>query len=133
MFKFLKIEHTGIFSPEPEYIEVTAGEAVAEGEALVLSSGKLTKCGATTKPAYIAAGAVGASDTNRRLAAVRVTPAVVFLTEVNASPASLVKGSKVTLHTDGLCVTATTQSGVATIVDLCGAAAQGDELKVRFE
>lgn len=133
MFRFLKIENTGVYSPEPEYIEATASEAIAEGEALVLASGKLTKCGATVKPAYIAAGAVGASATDRKVAAVRVTPDMVFAAPVSASPASLIKGVKVTIHSDGLGITATTTSGVATVVDLCGAAAQGDEIHVRFE
>lgn len=43
MFRLLKIENARMNVPEPEYLEVTAAEAVAEGEALVLSGGKLTK------------------------------------------------------------------------------------------
>ena len=41
-------------------------------------------------------------------------------------------GDKVTLHTDGLQVTATTTSGVAEIVSKLSAAASGDQLVVKF-
>ena len=40
-------------------------------------------------------------------------------------------GDKVTLHTDGLQVTATTASGVAEVVGMDGTAA-GDRVRVRF-
>ncbi|MBR2616186.1 MAG: hypothetical protein IKC69_05865 [Clostridia bacterium] len=56
MFRLLKIENARMNVPEPEYLEVTANEAVEEGEALVLSAGKLTKCGAKVAPEYIAMG-----------------------------------------------------------------------------
>ena len=51
---------------------------------------------------------------------------------VTAAPTSLAVGSKVTLHTDGLQVTATTASGVVTVEDLNGAKAAGDKLVVRI-
>ena len=41
-------------------------------------------------------------------------------------------GDKVTLYADGMQVTATTSNGVITVVDLCGAAATGDEITVRI-
>lgn len=132
MFNLKKIENARINVPEPEYIDVTADEAVELGEALVLSSGKLTKCGATVTPEYIAMGSVGASDTKRVVAAARVTKDMVFEVPITAAPTSLVKGNKVTLHTDGLQVTATTTSGVVTVVDLNGATAAGDLIYVRI-
>ena len=60
MFKLSKIENARMNVPEPEYLPVTASEAVSEGEALVLSNGALTKCGATATPTYIAMGSVAA-------------------------------------------------------------------------
>ena len=41
-------------------------------------------------------------------------------------------GDKVTLHTDGMQVTATTTDGVVTVVDVNGATAAGDEIIVRI-
>ncbi len=132
MFNLIKIENGRMNVPEPEVLEVTASEAVVYGEALVLSSGKLTKCAATTAPAFIAMGAVAAAATNRKIAVCRVEKNQVYEVPVNATPTSLNVGDKVTLHTDGLQVTATTTSGVVTIVDLNGATAQGDKIIVRI-
>ena len=42
MLSRMDVGHT----PPIKYLPVTAGETVVLGEALVLSSGKLTKCGA---------------------------------------------------------------------------------------
>lgn len=132
MFNLIKIENGRMNVPEPEVLEVTASEAVVYGEALVLSSGKLTKCGATTAPAFIAMGAVSAAATNRKVAVCRVEKNQVYEVPVSATPTSLNVGDKVTLHTDGLQVTATTTNGVATIVDLNGATASGDKIIVRI-
>ena len=54
MFKLIKIENARMNVPEPVFHEVTEDEAVVMGEALVLTDGKLTKCGATVKPEFIA-------------------------------------------------------------------------------
>lgn len=132
MFKLLKIENGRMNVPEPVIHEVTAGETVAVGEALVLTSGKLTKCGATTAPQFIAMGRKKADDTNRRLAVCRVESNQVYETRITAAPTSLKEGDKVTLFTDGMQVTATTTSGVATIENLNGAKAAGDKIIVRF-
>lgn len=133
MFKLAKIENGRINVGETVVYEATASEAVSYGEALVLASGKLTKCGATAKPAYVAGCDVTADDTKRAVPCLRVTPDMVFLVPVTAAPTSLVPGSKVTLHTDGMKVTATTTGGIATVVDTNGATAAGDEILVRFE
>lgn len=132
MFKLLKIENARMNVPSPAFYEVTAGEAVTEGEALVLTSGKLTKCGATTKPEFIAMGDKGASAEDRKLAVCRVAPNQIYEVPVAAAPTSLVPGNKVTLHTDGLQVTATTTSGVITVDNLNGASAAGDTIIVRI-
>lgn len=132
MFRLLKIENARMNVPEPEYLDVTDAEAVEEGEALVLTSGKLTKCGATVTPQYIAMGVKTAVDTKRVIPVCRVEKNQVWAVPISVAPASITVGSKVTLHTDGLQVTATTTSGVVTVVDLNGATAAGDEIVVRI-
>lgn len=132
MFKLIKIENARMNVPEPEFLEVTASEAVEIGEALVLTSGKLTKCGATVAPQFIAMGIKTAADTNRTLAVCRVEKNQVYEVPVSAAPTSLVPGSKVTLDEGGLSVTATTNSGVVTVVDLNGAKSAGDKIIVRI-
>ncbi len=132
MFRLMKIENARINVPEPEYLDVTAAEAVSEGEALVLASGKLTKCGATVAPEFIAMASLSADATKRTIAVCRVEKNQVYEVPVTAAPTSLKVGDKVTLNTDGLQVTATTTSGVVTIVDLNGATAAGDKVVVRI-
>lgn len=130
MFKLLKIENGRMNVPEPVFHEVTAGETVEIGEALALASGKLTK--ATGKPEFISMGVKAAADTDRKIGVCRVEPNQVYEVPVSAAPTSLKVGDKVTLHTDGLQVTATTSNGVVTIENLNGATAAGDKLIVRI-
>lgn len=116
-------------TPPIEYRQATAEEAVVLGEALVTAaSGLLTKCGATAKPEFIA---VGPEDAQDMVPVVRVQDYQIWRTELSAAGTSLKPGSKVTLSGDGLQVTATTESGVAAIVDLEGTAV-GDGVRVRF-
>ena len=128
MFKLVKIELGRINVPEPEYLE--ASVAVSAGMALVLTSGKLAKCGATAKPTYVALGAGTIGET---VAVGRVRPDNLYDVPVTAAPTSLKAGAKVTLNTDALQVTVTTTDGVATVVDTLGATAAGDTIRVRFE
>ena len=62
---------------------------------------------------------------------VRVQDYQVWRTQLSAAGADLKPGSKVTLDADGLRVTATTESGVASIVALEGTA-EGESVRVRF-
>lgn len=114
-----------------EYHEVTTSETVALGEALVMSSGKLTKCGATAKPTYIAMQPITSAPAGSKIACVRVSPDVIYETELSAASASIAKGALYTLASNGLGITATTTSGVAEVVDWDGKAA-GDKVRVRF-
>lgn len=132
MFKLIKIENARMNVPEPVFHEVTASETVTMGEALVLASGKLTKCGATVKPEFIAMADCAADATKRLIPVARVEANQLYEVPVQAAPTSLVEGSKVTLHTDGLQVTATTTSGVVTVESLNGATAAGDIIVVRI-
>lgn len=116
-------------TPPIEYRQATAEEDVVLGEALVTAStGLLTKCGATARPEYIAAGP---QDENDMVPVIRVQDYQVWRTQLSAAGTSLKLGNKVTLETDGLRVTATTASGVAAIVAMEGTEV-GDGVRVRF-
>lgn len=132
MFKLLKIENARLNVPEPEYLDAKDGEAIAVGETLVLTAGKLTKCIGTTKPTHIAMGVKTADDADRRIPACRLEANQVYEVPVTATPTALVPGTKVTIYTDGLQVTATTTDGVATVVDVNNAKTIGDTIIVRF-
>lgn len=134
MFKLIRIENGRMNVPSPAYYEVTANEAVHEGEALVLSAGKLTKCAATTKPEFIAMGDKTATAEDRKLGVVRCAANQIYEVEVSGTtaPTSLVPGAKIKLGGDGLTVVADTTSGVITVEDLNGAAVAGDTIIVRI-
>ena len=126
MFTLRKIEGGRINVYEPLSYPVGTS-AVTEGQALVLSSGKLVK--ATGKPTFIA---LASGAANAEIAVGRVEPNQIYEVPVTAAPTSLAVGAKVTVATDGLGVTATTTDGVAEIVDLNGAIAANDTIYVRF-
>lgn len=87
----------------------------------------LAKCGAAVKPTHVVMGPKGADG---RYPAIPVLPTTVFETEITAAvPASAI-GSAVTLHTDGLTVTATTTNGVFTVSETENAA--GGRVRGRF-
>ena len=109
-----RIHHRLIGSVEPfEYLEKTAGATVQAGEALSVANGKLTKCAATAKPEYIA---MGGENRSGLVPVIRVLATTIFEVPAQADQSALGAGSKVTLHTDGLKVTATTTSGVFTLL-----------------
>lgn len=98
-------------------LPTTAGETYKYGEALVLNSGKLTKCGATTKPTYICMKEYIAPEADSEsIPVIRVNNNIVFKTINSAKLTGIEVGSKVTIYTDGLQITATPESGVAEIV-----------------
>lgn len=118
-------------TPPIEYKTATAGESYSVGEALKLSGGKVTLCGGTTKPEFVCVGpANGAGE----VPCVAVQDYMEFETTLAVAPAdsaAIGVGDKVTIHTDGMQVTATKTSGVAQIVALDGQAV-GDRVVVRF-
>lgn len=119
MFKVAKRSITDV-EPFIHNLPVTEDETYSLGEALKLTGGKLTKAGATDKPAYIAM----ASEVNENgcLTVMPVLPTTFFEVTSSATVAASLIGSAVTLGTDGLTVTATTTSGVFTIDETDGAA-----------
>lgn len=137
MFKLNKIINGRMNVPEMEYLPVTASETFTEGEALILSGGKLTKASGTTKPTYIAAKSYVAPATGaEKLPCFRVARDMVFTAPVtfSSTAVAIVLGSKVTIDSDGLGVTDVTTSGVATVVDtLSAGSTNGDLIEVIFE
>lgn len=117
--------------PSTEYLPAGAITPKA-GMALAQSSGLLAPATGTTAPVYISqmeADAALASGT--LIPVVRVDHRTIYETTLQAAGTSLKLGDKVTLHTDGLQVTATTTGGVAEIVGMDDTAA-GSKVLVRF-
>lgn len=122
MFILRKIEGGRINVFEPQILTV-GNTAVTSGQALVLSSGKLVKCGATTKPTFIALadGAIGADipvgrvETNQIYDVAAVAPGAVIGTKYQLNSTA-----------DGIATNAT-ENGVAEVV-----AVGSDFVTVRF-
>ena len=102
------------------------------GLALVMTGGNLAIATGTAKPTYLShredAAARAAGDI---IPVTRVQPDTVYETTFAVAAADVKVGNKVTIHTDGMQVTATTTNGVAEIVAMEGTAA-GDKCWVRF-
>lgn len=126
MFSIKRMD-TGLSAPF-EYLPGTDEETIVAGEALVLAAGKLTKCGVTAAPTYVSVGPVNADGI---VPVVKVQPYIEFATTLSAAGTALNLGDKVTLSDDGLQVTATTTSGVATITRIDDTAV-GGAVCVRF-
>lgn len=115
------VNRLSTFNQSIEQLLGTDGEAYTLGEALVLTNGRLTKCGATATPEFVSVKAQAAEATAvTPIAVLRVQEDMIFSTTSTATVASTLVGAKVTLHTTGGEVTATTSSGVATIVSTDG-------------
>lgn len=104
-----------------EYYQLTDGEGSTLGEALVQTSGKLTKCGATATPEFIAIATAAAATPGAVIPVIRTKDDREFEVMSTATVASTLVGSKVTIDSTGLLVTATTTSGVFEISATDGA------------
>lgn len=131
MFRLVKIKNGRINVPEMMRLPVTADETYQDGEALIISSGKATKCSATATPTHICTE-TRSTASEKDIWVYEISDGMIFETPISAAPASLVLGDKVTLHTDGASVTATKTNGVATIYDLQGASAANEKILVKF-
>jgi hypothetical protein len=108
--------------PPFEYFLLTDAEGSTAGEALVQTSGRLTKAGATATPEFIAIRTQVAEGTSvTPIPVIRVQDTFEFQTTSIATVANTLVGAKVTLHTDGASVTATTTSGVFAVSATDGA------------
>ena len=111
-----------------EYIMGTTSEDISLGEALYLSSGKLTKASGTTAPEFIAVG----SGNGVIIPVIRIMEDMEFETVFSADASDVAEGSKVTLGSDGLTATATTTSGVFAISKKLGTGASGTGVRGYF-
>lgn len=109
MFKIAKRD---IADVEPMTVLPTkSGETYTLGEALLLGADGLVKCTATKRPQFICVGV--ATDTG--LPVSPVPRSTVYEVPYAEKPTA---GTKVTLNTDALQVTATTTSGVFTVLSV---------------
>lgn len=126
MFKLIKND-TGNYPP---YEALPAGAGTySVGQALAFSSGVLVSATGTTAPEYISQES-GAKAANDLITCIRVSPSMTFKTALGAA-GTLTPGTKYTIHTDGLTVTATSTSGVFEAIRAEGAAI-GDAVYGRF-
>lgn len=116
------VKHGPMNQPPIEYRLLTDTEGSTIGELFVETSGRLTKCGATATPEFIALKTQAAEITSvTPLPVQRITESMQFDATATATVAATLKGAKVTLHTDGIKCTATTTSGVFMITETDGA------------
>ena len=118
-------------TPPIVYMQPTDGETYQVGEALKLASGKVTLCSGAVAPSHVCVGPV---DDNGVVPCVEVQKYMEFETTLGVAPADSATvgvGDKVTLHTDGMQVTATKTSGVAEITGIDGQTV-GSRVTVKF-
>lgn len=118
-------------TPPIVYMQPTDSETYQVGEALKLASGKVTLCSGAVAPSHVCVGPV---DDNGVVPCVEVQKYMEFETTLGVAPtdsATVGVGDKVTLHTDGMQVTATKTSGVAEVTGIDGQTV-GSRVKVKF-
>lgn len=102
------------------------------GMALTQTSGNLALASGTTAPTYISMREeMDKLTAGTIIPVIRVLDSIIFETTFSAAATSIKVGDKVTIHTDGLQVTATTTGGVAEVVWMEGTAS-GAKVRVRF-
>lgn len=118
-------------TPPIVYMQPADGETYQVGEALKLASGKVTLCSGAVAPSHVCVGPV---DDNGVVPCVEVQKYMEFETTLGVAPADSATvgvGDKVTLHTDGMQVTATKTSGVAEVTGIDGQTV-GSRVTVKF-
>lgn len=130
MFRLIKILNSGVNVPETVKLKKSATLDVKMGSAIVIVDGIVTLATPNAKPTHIALSDAGNGTTS--IPCYPVFENMLFETTVNADPSALQVGSKVTISANSECVTSTTSSGVATVVELLGAKAAGDRITVKF-
>ena len=128
MFGYRKSSNVGN-APEIIQVPATVSEEYAVGEALTVSSGAVTKAAATVKPEYISAEKKTAK-TGDTLSCYLVEHNQEY-ESVTSADGTLTVGTKYTLDSTGLKVTATATNGVAEVVSVAGTTA-GSKVVVRF-
>lgn len=118
-------------TPPIVYMQPTDGETYQVGEALKLASGKVTLCSGAAAPSHVCVGPI---DDNGVVPCVEVQKYMEFETTLGVAPADSATvgvGDKVTLHTDGMQVTAIKTGGVAEVTGIDGQTV-GSRVTVKF-
>ena len=118
-------------TPPIVYMQPTDSESYQVGEALKLASGKVTLCSGAVAPSHVCVGLI---DDNGVVPCVEVQKYMEFETTLGVAPADSATvgvGDKVTLHTDGMQVTATKTGGVAEVTGIDGQTV-GSRVTVKF-
>lgn len=118
-------------TPPIVYMQPTDSETYQVGEALKLASGKVTLCSGAVAPSHVCVGPI---DDNGVVPCVEVQKYMEFETTLGVAPADSATvgvGDKVTLHTDGMQVTATKTGGVAEVTGIDGQTV-GSRVTVKF-
>lgn len=118
-------------TPPIVYMQPTGREPYHVGEALKLASGKVTLCSDAVAPSHVCVGPV---DDNGVVPCVEVQKYMEFETTLGVAPTDSTTvgvGDKVTLHTDGMQVTATKAGGVAEVTGIDGQTV-GSRVTVKF-
>ena len=118
-------------TPPIVYMQPTDGETYQVGEALKLASGKVTLCSGAVAPSHVCVGPI---DDNGVVPCVEVQKYMEFETTLGVAPADSATvgvGDKVTLHTDGMQVTAPKTGGVAEVTGIDGQTV-GSRVTVKF-
>lgn len=118
-------------TPPIVYMQHTDSESYQVGEALKLASGKVTLCSGAVAPSHVCVGPI---DDNGVVPCVEVQKYMEFETTLGVAPtdsATVGVGDKVTLHTDGMQVTATKTGGVAEVTGIDGQTV-GSRVTVKF-
>ena len=110
---------------------VKNGLALEPGVAMAYSGGVLTKATGATAPTHICMEKVENTETGQMIHVERVRPETEYETELSVASASIAVGGKYTIDANGEKITATTESGVATVTSFDGTAA-GSKVRVRF-
>ena len=116
-------------TPPIVYMQPTDGETYQVGEALKLASGKVTLCSGAVAPSHVCVGGMDGV-----VPCVEVQKYMEFETTLGVAPADSATvgvGDKVTLHTDGMQVTATKTGGVAEVTGIDGQTV-GSRVTVKF-
>ena len=127
MFGFRRSNNNGVLAPTIKQVAANTAVTYAVGDALVLTSGKLAKAGATASPEYISAEKASGKDV---LSVYPVDGNQEWETTLSTA-GELVVGSKVTLSSTSDSVTATTTSGVAEVISVAGTTS-GSAVVVKF-
>lgn len=99
------------------------------GEVAVLSGGVVTKATGTTMPTHLVAEK-GTKTTADTVSVIPIYPDQEYITTLSTA-GTLTVGSKVTIASDASQVTATTTSGVATVIEATGSTS-GSTVVVKF-